>query len=721
MDLSKLEYHKASEEIIKVLCDKAQNDDPTFFRGLLPYYLGVLASNMHVKVIGWERAEIPVNIYSINLAPSGTGKGHSSGLIENQLMKGFRDVFEGTIMPMTAEENMRRIAVRRSNSTGEDWETVELPALEKEFRVLGSYPMFFDSGSSPAIKQLRNKILIANCGSVNLQIDEIGANLLGQTEALNSFLELYDMGRIKDKLIKSNSDNVRSERIDGSTPANMLLFGTQSKLFDGGATEKNFFDFLEMGYARRGIFSVTSRAFTDGEQDIDAIIAKMFNADNDTLMDSVTERITKLADMSQLHRQIQLPLEALRMLVQYRLYCRKRADSFNNNEAILRMDMEHRYWKAIKLAGAYAFFDMTAEITTEQVGNAIRLIEDSGEYLKAMCTPDYPHMRLARYLAESGEEKSQSDIMIDCLWFKGSKQQKAETIDLAIAWGSTNNIVIKRNFVSGIEFLKGETLKATNLKELIFSFTNNPDMTSGYKNVLGNWENMADLTSRSDLHWLNHHTTAAGYRNEENMLAGFNMLVLDIDGTYPIPAFRNIMSDFKYFLYTTKSHKPDAHRYRVIIPINYELKLSSQEYKELIHNVFESLPFEIDEAGDHRCKKWTSFVSASNGGGCMFNPNEGAVLFDILPFIPKTKKNEERKEANKQWANTTALEAWFLQNTGNGNRNHQLHKYARVLMDRGFKANEVRDGLLDMNSKLPDPMPEAEIDNTIMKTVNSKI
>ncbi|MDT1904048.1 DUF3987 domain-containing protein, partial [Acinetobacter baumannii] len=80
---------------------------------------------------------------------------------------------------------------------------------------------------------------MGNAGSVNLQIDEIGANLIGQTEVLNTFLELYDKGLVKDKLVKSTSENVRFERIDGATPTNMLLFGTPSKLLDGGVTEQH--------------------------------------------------------------------------------------------------------------------------------------------------------------------------------------------------------------------------------------------------------------------------------------------------------------------------------------------------------------------------------------------------------------------------------------------------------------------------------------------------
>ena len=50
-----------------------------------------------------------------------------------------------------------------------------------------------------------------------------GANLSSSVEALHAYLELYDKGLIRDKLVKSSSENTRFERIDGHTPSNLLI------------------------------------------------------------------------------------------------------------------------------------------------------------------------------------------------------------------------------------------------------------------------------------------------------------------------------------------------------------------------------------------------------------------------------------------------------------------------------------------------------------------
>lgn len=156
----------------------------------------------------------------------------------------------------------------------------ELERVRKEFDGLGSLLFSFDSGTSPAVKQMRHKLLMGNAGSVNLQIDEIGANLIGQTEVLDTFLELYDLGMVKEKLIKSTSENMRHEKLIGSTPTNMLLFGTPTKLFDGDQTEKRLNDMLEMGYARRCLFGLVNGSAKKSDVSAEDMMRMMFSSNS---------------------------------------------------------------------------------------------------------------------------------------------------------------------------------------------------------------------------------------------------------------------------------------------------------------------------------------------------------------------------------------------------------------------------------------------------------
>ena len=252
-DLNTLTFHPMTEKIVEILCKKTQNDNHRFFRILLSYHLTKVAAMMRVKIATRDRGDIPINLYAINLAPSGNDKGHSTNILEEHLLDQFATVFMNETYPLVAEENLAKLATKRAYIKNEDPD-IELTAVTSEFRNLGKFASSFDSATTAAVKQMRHKLLMADIGSMNLEIDEIGSNLLSNAEVLSTFLELFDVGKIKQKLTKNTKENTRSEEIDGKTPTCLLLFGTPSKLLDGGKTEEEFYSFLETGYARRCLF-----------------------------------------------------------------------------------------------------------------------------------------------------------------------------------------------------------------------------------------------------------------------------------------------------------------------------------------------------------------------------------------------------------------------------------------------------------------------------------
>ncbi|EPW9558162.1 primase C-terminal domain-containing protein [Acinetobacter baumannii] len=718
LDYSNLTFHPTSEKLVDILCTKTQNNDPMFFRVLLCYYWGVVASQMRANIVGWSnKGSIPINIYALNLSPSGTGKGFSTSLIEGEILKQFKETFLEHTFPVLAEQNLEALAAKRAIRKGTD-PNDELVALEKEFNMLGSLLFSFDSATTPAVKQMRQKLLMGNAGSVNLQIDEIGANFVGQIEVLNTFLELYDKGLVKDKLVKSTSENVRFERIDGATPTNMLLFGTPSKLLDGGVTEQHLMDMLEMGYARRCLFGMIRHTHKADGLSAEDLLEQMFNADHDAFIEDLSNHFATLAELVNVNKDIFIPREVCLSLLEYKLYCEERGRAFNDHEAIKKSEMDHRYFKALKLAGAYAFIDGSPEITNEHVEYAVAMTEASGKAVEELLTPERNHVKLAKYLANSRTELTLADLDQDLPFFKGSRTQKDDMIALAIAWGYKNHIVIHKAFNDGILFLRGKALQETNLDEMILTYSD--DMTTGYENALAPFDKLDRLVGLDGHHWINHHLVrgdlvdpetgrSLGYRKEDNIIPGFNMLVLDIDGTCQLSTAKMLLRDYKALYYTTKSHTDKVNRFRIILPMTHILELDAKDYKEFFNNVVESLPFDIDESGNHRVKKWLT------------NPGEieytDGLLFDPLPFIPRTSKNEERKIKLQDQQNLDNLERWVINNIGDGNRNVQLHRYAMILVDAGYRFDEIRRKVLDLNAKCQGPLDEGELTATIFTTV----
>lgn len=708
-DLSTIKRHPLVESLVDVLKQKTQSNNDLFFRVLTIYFLGKLASMMRASIKTLDRGEIPINIYAINLAASGQGKGFSKNIIEEHVINGFQKRFVEETLPILAKDNLIKLAGERALKNDTDEES-ELVKITNEYERLGEFAFSFDSGTTAAVKQMRHRLLMANAGSVNMEIDEIGSNLLSNLDVLGAFLELYDVGKIKQKLTKNTNENVRSEEIDGRTPTNMLLFGTPAKLFNGGKTEEEFWSAQETGYGRRCIFGYGDTDDRDLDIDAEELFNRLTQGNSDAVLEKLNEQITNLADIINFDKNILVSKDVTLIYLEYKLECERQAKALPEHEQIRKAEISHRYFKALKIAGALAFVDDTHEITEEQMYAAILYTEESGAAFFKMSKRDKNYVKLAKYISSTDRSVTNVDLVEDLPFYKGSQSQKNDLMNLAIAWAYQNHIVIKKSYMDGIEFLSGEKLKETSLEEITLSYSD--DFAHGYEAVSVPFSDLPNLTQEQDLHFCNH-AFVDEHRLGEKSIPGFNVIILDVDGGVPLSMAQELLKDYTYHMYTTKRHTENEHRYRIILPTNYILELDEPDYKEFMDNIFGWLPFEVDTKTGQRCKKWMT-----NPGNSYMNEGE---LFDVLPFIPRTSKNEERKQKNIDSASLSNLERWFLNNTGSGNRNDQLVKYALLLVDCNRTIDEVRDALLALNKKLPDKLDETEILSTIMISVTKAI
>lgn len=705
LSFDQMEYHPTSEKLVKILCNKVQNNNPLFFRVVVGYYFSVLASTMRCTIATHDRGDLPVNMFALNLSTSGSGKGHSTNIIKNQVINQFRQRFMEETFHVLAEQNLPKLALKRAQRKNSDPDD-ELIKVQKEFESIGPLMFSFNEATVPAVKHLRHKLLMCDAGSLNLQVDEIGLNLTAAKDALGVFLELYDVGLVEDKLKLSTAENTRKEEIIGNTPSNMMLFGTPSSLLNGGKTEEELYALLETGYARRCFFGYSNHQQGDNNKTPEEVYQMLVNKDSNAYLDELSDHLGNLADIINVNKRLVMTKETSLLLIEYKLKCEKEANSYTEYEEIKKAEISHRYFKALKLAGAYAFIDDSPELTEKHLYYAIKLAEESGSAFSRLLTRDRNYVKLAKYVATVKRDITQADLVEDLPFYRGANGQKTEMLNLAIAYGYKNNIIIKKSFSDGIEFLRGETLKETDLNKMVIAYSQ--DITTDYNNERAPFDQLHKLTQAAGMHWVAHHLNG-GYRNEENCIPGFNLVVIDVDGGTTMAAAKLLLKGYKYLMYTTKRHTDEENRFRVILPINYELEMDAKDYKEFMANIYSWLPFEVDTATNQRSRKWMSH----NG---TFEYNEGELL-DALPFIPKTSKNEERKQLMDSQQSMDNLERWVINNIGDGNRNNLLLRYAMILMDGGYDFEGIRARVVSLNDKIADKLEEAEIMGTIMVTV----
>lgn len=683
--------------------------DRGFFRAEVAYFLAKMASCMRAQIITKDRGEIPVNLYVLALASSGFGKGHSVHIVENEFLGGFKKRFMEDSFFVLAEKNLWDIANTRAARNGTDQQE-EFEKVEREFKQAGAFPFTFDSGTPPAVKQLRHKLLLSSVGSINFQVDEIGSNLLSVSDVLTLFLELFDQGLVKQKLTKNTAENTRAEELDGKTPTNALLFGTPSKLLDGAQTEDQFYSFLETGYARRCLFGFGTHARAGDILDPAEVFKRLTDQSNVASVTKWSNHFYGLADPSIFGWQMIVEDDVAIQLLSYKIQCEHYSDTLAEHEEIKKAELSHRYFKALKLAGAYAFVDQSVNIEMHHLLSAIKLVEESGAAFQTILNREKTYVKLAKYIASVDTEVTHADLHEALPFYKSSSRDRNEMMTLATAWGYRKHIVIRKTFVDGIEFYKGETLKETNINEIIISYSKH--WAYNYLAEKVPFEELHNLAQADGYHWSNHHFRN-GHRAEENVIAGFNTIVFDIDEGISLETAMDLMKDYKYLVYTTKRHQAEGYgdRFRMILPINYTLLLDNEEYKEFMRSIFAWLPFKVDESYDKREKKSESFA------GGQIEYNHDGELFDVLDFIPKTSRHEQHKSQYQKLENLDNLERWFAQRIAMGNRNNNMLKYALALVDGGMPYIDVQTQVHAFNKKLNNPLQDTEIDSTILVTV----
>lgn len=706
------EHHPFISEVGAALAAKTNNPDPAMFRVMSAWHLVKAVSNMHGMVKSAVGSPMPINMYAICLAPSGAGKGHAMSTLEQGIFGRYYGALNAKIEE-AEHAAVNELSAKYVSEKGLDEATARAKA-ERDVHELGPYVETFDSGTAPAIKQLRAKIQQLCFGALNLQIDEIGSNLTGSEEALTTFLELYDLGQIKQKVTKVTKEATRTLDKRTCTPANLLMFGTPSKLFDGSNTEKLFIDLVTAGYARRSFFSWQAsrkgvRAISQDEA-FQKAVALLTALDASPWIDKVSHIL-----QGERKRIYTLTDRADKQLFSYRVYCEQRSEEYPEHQEDVRAEMMHRHIKTMKVAAAFAAVERLPVVLVRHVNQAIALTEESGKAFQTMLSRDKAYVRLAKYITSNKSRVTQADLVTALPFYTGSQSARNDMMTLATSWAYSHDKLIKKEYADGIEMFSGDSLEQTDLSAIPLSYSTH--MADNYTNVAPEWAKLPKLLLGQDLHFTNHWLAAGehsmGHRSEANIIEGCNFIVLDVDGTASLQLARSVLEDYKYFIYTTKSHKDDDHHYRIVMPLTHKVRLNRDAFQNFMRNIFNWLPFEVDVAAKDRCRKW-----ASNPG--QLEENDG-ILLDATQFIPNTVRQEKLSLAAEGLKNLPALERWFALQMSAGNRNNMLARFAFVLVDSGLSLPEIETRVICLNNSQSDKLSMAEIQQTVLRSVAQRI
>ena len=715
MNVGSFPYHRLSEQMTNLLCTRVQIQDKGFFRIEIAYYMCKVASNMHVSVETCTGNTIPVNAFAIAFAESGYGKNYSQNIIEQDFLADFEDEFMHVTYPTKAKESISQLAYNISQKTQEDPNEIETELLT-DFHQNGYFLFSFPEGTSPALKQMCKNINMAKCGAASLEIDELGSNLSESGDLLKVFLELYDVGKTKDKLTKATKDNKRIRPVQGHTPSNMFAFGTPVNVFDGGKIEELFLMWQKTGFARRSFFGYGDLALkNNGKLDREAVFRALTDVSVKTELKKIRDKFKKLAHIDNVGKVIKVGEAAEKFRMDYQDFCKERAEKISEYRPIERTEMTHRHVKALKLAAAYAFSDGASEVSIECLQNAIALTERSGDALYRIMNQPRAYIRLANFLADFGTPVTEADLVEYLPFYTGSIAAKRDLINLAMAYGYKNAIAITAYSEAGVRFYKGSKLVENNLQNMVMSTS--LEMATKYTNRTPTFEQLAGFFSKkTEGNFCNHHFAhgdmGKGHRTRETTLAGCNMVVFDIDKTKVKPEqLTKILGNTNHIIYTTKSHTDADPRYRLILPLSHQVTLEEDQYRQMCKNIMYWLPVEVDMPAVQRERKYRYYKNSK-----VFSKVDGVCL-DIMPYYPNTQQAEELETTKGKMISVSGMKRWVVRNATEGQRNHTLYRYAAFLKENGTAHDKIVDAVKDVNSLLAEPVTKDELEATILKSI----
>lgn len=220
------------------------------------------------------------------------------------------------------------------------------------------------------------------------------------------------------------------------------------------------------------------------------------------------------------------------------------------------------------------------------------------------------------------------------------------------------------------------------------------------------------------------------YRKSDNYIKNIsNCIVLDFDDGYTRDDFKSVLDGIAYATGTTKSHMISKNgltceRFRVIIPTLTAIDLTSEEYSDMMREIFEVFP-----QADTACKDTARAYSGHHASEVTINHGG---LFNWIPYYEKSIKRKElrrwqmREREKPQFENNGTKADWYRENWLSdmmrsalgvddkfvtGNRNNALYSFARYLKDIQLTDIEIVEAIEWINNG---ELPEHEI-KLIMK------
>lgn len=331
------------------------------------------ASHLRRNIRLDKETSIPVNAISIVLAPSGARK--------DSTVNGMRKAFKLGYNLIEEERANDAKAKAITTARAEGKEDPESFHVYNEFYM--KPPLLFAGISTEqGLFKHCNRLEAAKLGGGLIYSGEFSTELatnanMGTNIKLSSIL--YDTGKADVTLLKGEEGQLAPIE---NLPVSALLVSSFDGILYDEAVKTKFKQEFTSKLARRCILSYTPEEiplpiYKTAQDLIDATLNKSTrqSATLDTLqgaIDNVTRHHLMLTNKG---TDLSISDEARRLYITYQRWGKEKSNTIKIDYPISKITVEHRYWAALKIAGAFAILMNSDEITKDNYIDAINYID----------------------------------------------------------------------------------------------------------------------------------------------------------------------------------------------------------------------------------------------------------------------------------------------------------------------------------------------------------
>lgn len=571
------------------------------------------ASQFRRNLWHWDGFELPINSTSFIIAKSGAGKDSTVKAARRCFAEGY------AILDNKRKQLAKEQAIKAASDAGEDvpyeWENYKKYYAEPA-------PVLIAPTTPQGLVQHLNDIGDIPIGAGSIYAGEVGDELAtnaNMLEIIKTISETYDTG--DKEVVYTKGKEHRSKEIK-ATALSSLFVGSPTYLIYDRAVRQKFLIAFGSKLARRSFFAYVPEAIPEPTYPtVKALIAEQKRIRDSALLarEKMSKGVSKITEynLSKRNELIQISEEVFEVFETYRRYNYEVAKHINHKFPLSKLVREHLQWKALKLAGAFAIFNLHDQVEASDYVDAIRFCElldsDMSMFETELVKESYE--LFADYMSSIAIDGKASISIHDLKkmnYIQGTGSPLAKMKELIFLTSAYDK---KAVYTYSEQEIKYEAIQPTNAIQFSYlPIDNTPifkaiesgdaEAITRAKNLVASKANtpmeVAEVTFPDIAKMLakdfaySPFTYKDNKRTKDTIITGTKFVVFDVDHSKITASEAHyILQDINHHI-ALSSNKDNEFKFRLLIELDSVVDVNSQVWKHFFLSIANSLALTVD-------------------------------------------------------------------------------------------------------------------------------